>query len=115
MLNHKQHENKSILDVANELDILAKDLDQKHRMQKKIQFFLDIRGYFIIKEHSIIQISDFDYRANFPSSLILKDYILSQGNIMLYDMHCDVVNTHPSTLPFLNICKSQISDTISGL
>ena len=50
MLNHKQYENKSILDVANELDILAKDLDQKHRMQRKIQFFLDIRGYFIINQ-----------------------------------------------------------------
>lgn len=39
MLNHKKYENKPISDVANELSALAKDLDQKHRMQRKIQFF----------------------------------------------------------------------------
>ena len=50
MLNHKKYENKPISDVANELSALAKDLDQKHRMQRKIQFFLDIRGYFIVNQ-----------------------------------------------------------------
>lgn len=50
MLNHKKYKNKSILDVANELSALAKELDQKHRMQRKIQFFLDIRGYFIVNQ-----------------------------------------------------------------
>ena len=50
MLNHKKYKNKPILDVANELSALAKELDQKHRMQRKIQFFLDIRGYFIVNQ-----------------------------------------------------------------
>lgn len=50
MLTHKEYEDKNIMDVANELNTLAKDLDQKHRMQRKAQFFLDIRGYFIINQ-----------------------------------------------------------------
>jgi len=50
MLNHKEYEGKPISEVANELSALAKDLDQKHRLQRKIQFFLDIRGYFIVNQ-----------------------------------------------------------------
>lgn len=50
MLNHHEYEKKPISDVAGELKLLARELDQKQRLQRKIQFFLDIRGYFIVNQ-----------------------------------------------------------------
>ncbi len=50
MLDHKNYKDKSIPDVAKELDHLCKELDQKHRQQRKVQFLLDVRGYFIINK-----------------------------------------------------------------
>ncbi|MFA5316101.1 MAG: class I SAM-dependent methyltransferase [Dehalococcoidales bacterium] len=50
MLDHHEYEKKPISNVAGELKSLARELDQKHRLQRKIQFLLDIRGYFIVNQ-----------------------------------------------------------------
>ena len=47
MLDHRDYMNMAMPEVIKELDALCEDLDQKHRQQRKIQFLLDIRGYFI--------------------------------------------------------------------
>ena len=47
MKSHIENEKQPIEDVARDLALLAKDLDHRHRQQRKIQFFLDIRGYFV--------------------------------------------------------------------
>ena len=47
MKNHIENEKISIENISKDLETLAKDLDHKHRQQRKIQFLLDIRGYFV--------------------------------------------------------------------
>ena len=49
-LDHHEYEKEPIAEVASELKSLTRELDQKHRLQRKIQFFLDIRGYFIVNQ-----------------------------------------------------------------
>src|SRR3990167_8612190 len=41
-----------------------------------------------------MQISYFIYGADLAGSFIAKNYILSQDNIMLYDMHSHIINAH---------------------
>jgi hypothetical protein len=45
---HIEDEEQSIDTIADELVQLAKGCDQVHRQQRKVQFFLDIRGYLTI-------------------------------------------------------------------
>src|SRR4051812_29657083 len=49
-LEHLTYESVDIFDIAKDLDRLSSTLDQRHRLQRKIQFFLDIRGYFVINK-----------------------------------------------------------------
>jgi hypothetical protein len=49
-LDHRDYEKVDIFEVARGLDETCQLLDQKHRMQRKVQFLLDIRGYFIVNK-----------------------------------------------------------------
>ncbi|OGT46226.1 MAG: hypothetical protein A3E82_03195 [Gammaproteobacteria bacterium RIFCSPHIGHO2_12_FULL_38_11] len=50
MKTHLENEQQEIGEITHELDALARSLDHQHRQQRKIQFLLDIRGYFIVNK-----------------------------------------------------------------
>ena len=50
MKTHLENEQQEIGEITQELDALTRSLDHKHRQQRKIQFLLDIRGYFIVNK-----------------------------------------------------------------
>jgi len=50
MKTHLENEQQKIDEITQDLDALARSLDHKHRQQRKIQFLLDIRGYFIVNK-----------------------------------------------------------------
>jgi hypothetical protein len=49
---HIEGEEQSINSIADELIELAQSCDQVHRQQRKIQFFLDVRGYLSVNKIS---------------------------------------------------------------
>ncbi len=49
-LDHKNYKYKSFNRMALELDHICESLEQKHHMQRKINFLLDIRGYLFMNK-----------------------------------------------------------------
>lgn len=50
MQTHLDDQFRTLTEIASDLDALAASLDHRHRQQRKIQFLLDIRGYYAMNQ-----------------------------------------------------------------
>lgn len=92
MKSHIANEKISIDTISEELKSLAEELDHKHRQQRKIQFLLDVRGYFVANQISGAYVEFGLYRGEMMLSAF---HILEKTGCFLHYVGLDTFSGEP--------------------